>query len=186
MEHEERERKTVEGILMSDQEDPMRTTIKPVHQWTTPDGENPRRRKIERWLFLAMFAWLFVMFMCNVLATPINSQVMGFVIYKVSPIVAGILAGVAALCYPSSHRFLKWLAATILLAAARVGLMCYFDSLMHGWKSIEDFKRVTIFWLDAVLAVLSIIYLAVPHQAWEWLGDGAKQLWKKLRHGRST
>jgi len=31
---------------MSDQEDPMRTTVKPVHQWTTMDGKSAIRSPV--------------------------------------------------------------------------------------------------------------------------------------------
>ena len=44
-------------LFMSDQEDPMRTTVKPVHQWTTMDGKSARKPNIEKWLFWAMFLW---------------------------------------------------------------------------------------------------------------------------------
>lgn len=33
---------------MSDQEDPMRTTIKPVHQWPTPDEQKPTKLSSRR------------------------------------------------------------------------------------------------------------------------------------------
>jgi len=45
---------------MSDQEDPMRTTVKPVRQWTTMDGKSARKSNIEKWLFGVVLLWAVV------------------------------------------------------------------------------------------------------------------------------
>jgi hypothetical protein len=171
---------------MSDQEDPMRTTVKPVHQWTTFDNESPRRRMIERWLFGAMFLWPAILLACGEVGNRLHSGYPSYVAtFIASPLYATILI-VTALCeYPASRRFLKWLAAIILVVAIYVGVMYYGDSLQHGWKWVESATKSPIVWLDGVLVVLSIIYLSVPQRAWGWLGDRVKLLWKRGRHERS-
>jgi hypothetical protein len=165
----------------------MRTTTKPVHQWTTFDNESPRRRKTEKWLFGAMFLWPAILLACDVAAKGMHSESPYYTAaYIWSPLYATILI-VTALCeYPASRRFLKWLAAIILFVDINIGVMYYFDSLQHGWKWVERATRSPIVWLDGVLVVLSIIYLSVPQRAWGWLGDRVKLLWKRIRHGRST
>jgi hypothetical protein len=126
-----------------------------------------RRVSIEKWLFLAMFSWLFTIFVCNGLAAPGNSQVMGFVIYTGSPIVAAILAGIAGCHYPASRRFLKWLAAMILTITFFLMVAGWVDSMQHGWAWMRSAAETPIFWLDVDLVVLSVLYLLVPERAWK-------------------
>ena len=165
----------------------MRTTVKPVHQWTTPDGENPRRRKIEKWLFAAMFVWPAIVLACGEVGNRLHSGYPSYAAtYIASPLYAAILIVIALCEYPASRHFLKWLAAIILVVAIYVGAMYYGDSLYHGWKWVDSAIRSPIVWLDVALVVLSIIYLAVPQKAWVWLGDTVKLLWTRVRHGRST
>lgn len=174
-------------LFVSDQEDPMRTTIKPVHPWTTTDGENPRKRKMEKWLFAAMFSWPVILLVCDAVGNWMHSGYPSYMAtYIASPLYAAILVVIALCEYPASRRFLKWFAAIILVVAIYVGVMYYGDSLYHGWKWVDSAIKSPVVWLDGVLVVLSIIYLAVPQEAWESLGDGVKQLWKRIRHGRST
>jgi hypothetical protein len=171
---------------MSDQEDPMRTTVKPVHPWTTADGENPRKRKMEKWLLAAMFSWPVILLVCDAVGKRMHSGSPYYLAtYIVSPIYAAILVVIALCEYPASRRFLKWLAAIILMVAIYVGVMFYGDSLYHGWKWVESAARSPIVWLDGVLVVLSIIYLSVSQRAWIWLGDRVRLLWKRVGHGRS-
>ena len=170
---------------MSDQEDPMRTTVKPVHPWTTPDSENPRRRKIERWLFGAMFLWPVALMVSVEIANALHSEFANYLTYTGSTLFVTTLAGIALCNYPASRRFLKWLAAIILLVTLYLGVMAYGDSLYHGFWWVESVTKSPVFWLDVALVVLSIIYLAVPQKAWASLGDGVKQLWKRIGHGRS-
>ena len=171
---------------MSDQEDPMRTTVKPVHPWTTADGENPRKRKMEKWLFAAMFSWPVILLVCDAVGNRMHRGSPYYLAtYIVSPIYAAILVVIALCEYPASRRFLKWLAAIILMVAIYVGVMFYGDTLYQGWKWVESAARSPIVWLDGVLVVLSIIYLSVSQRAWIWLGDRVRLLWKRVGHGRS-
>ncbi|MCX6063358.1 MAG: hypothetical protein NTV26_04090 [Caldiserica bacterium] len=165
----------------------MRTAVRQVHQWTTPDSGNPRRRKIEKWLFGAMFLWPVILLACDVVAKGMHSESPYYMAaYIGSPLYAAMLI-VTALCeYPASRRFLQWLAGIILVIATYWGVAYYFDSLQHGWKWVESATKSPVVWLDGVLVVLSIIYLAVPQKAWVWLGNRVKLLWKRVRHGRST
>jgi hypothetical protein len=172
---------------MSDQEDPMRTTVKPVPEWTTFDSENPRRRKTEKWLFGAMFLWPVILLACDVVAKGMHSESPYYITaYIGSPLYAAILIVTALSEYPASRRFLQWLAGIIFVIATYWGVAYYFDSLQHGWKWVESATKSPIVWLDGVLVVLSIICLSVPQRAWGWLGDRVKLLWKRTRHGRST
>lgn len=172
---------------MSDQEDPMRTTVKPVHQWTTTDGENPRRRKIEKWLFGAMFLWPVILLVCDTVGNRIRSGYLySIAAYIGSLIFATILIEIALRYYPASRRFLKWFAGIILVIALYIGVMVYGDSLQHGyWWLKNDARWLFVVWFDGLLVVLSIIYLAVPQRVWKWLGDRVKLLWKRIGHGRS-
>src|SRR5450759_3019813 len=100
---------------MSDQEDPMRTTVKPVHQWTTSDSESPRKSNIEKWLFWTMFLWPVVLMVSVDIANAIHSEFANYLTYTGSTIFATILIGIALRYYPASRRFLKWFAAVILI-----------------------------------------------------------------------
>jgi hypothetical protein len=171
---------------MSDQEDPMRTTVKPVHPWTTADSENPRKRKMEKWLFAAMFSWPVILLVCDAVGNWIHSGYPYYVAaYTGSPVFAAVLMGIALLYYPSSRRFLKWLAAIILLVTLYLGVMAYGDSLYHGFWWLESALRSPVFWLYLVLVVLSVTYLIVPQRVWGRLGDRGKLLRKRVGHGRS-
>jgi len=171
---------------MGDQEDPMRTTVKPVHQWTTPDSENPRKWKIEKWLFGAMFLWPIIMLVCDAVGTRMHSGYPSHMsTYIGSPVYAAILVVIALCEYPASRRFLKWLAVIILVIAIYVGVMFYGDSLQHGWKWVESATGSPIVWLDGVLVMLSIIYLAVPQKAWALLGGRVRLLWKRVLSNKS-
>ncbi len=162
----------------------MRTTVKPVHPWTTADGENPRRRKIEKWLFGAMFLWPVVIMVSVEIANALHSEFANYLTYTGSTLFVTTLAGIALSNYPASRRFLKWLAAVILLVTLYLGVMAYGDSLYHGLWWVESVTKSPVFWLYGVLVVLSIICVAVPQRAWGWLGDKVKLLWKKIGHGR--
>lgn len=157
----------------------MRTTIKSVHPWTTPNSENPRRRKTEKWLFGAMFLWPAILL---VLHTGLLYSLMA---YYGFPIFATILIGIALRYYPASRRFLQWFAAVILVIALYMGVMYYGYSLQYGWKWLESVVKTPVVRFDGLLVVMSIIYLAVPQRAWVWLGDRVKLLWKRIGHGRS-
>lgn len=169
---------------MSDQEDPMRTTVKPVHQWTTMDGKSARKSNIEKWLFWAMFLWPVVLMVSVDIANAIHSEFANYLTYMGSTIFTTILAVIALCNYPASRRFLKWLAAIILVVAFYIGQMYYFDSLQHGWKWVESAITSPIVWLDEVLVVLSATYLIVPQRAWGWMKSSVVRGWKRMRHIR--
>lgn len=163
----------------------MRTTVKPVHPWTTMDNENSRRTRIERWLFGAMFLWPVILLVCDAVGNWMHS---GYPYYMAeyigSPIFAAILAGIALCNYPASRRFLKWLATVILIVTLYLGVMVYGDSLYHGFWWLESALRSPVFWLYLVLVVLSVTYLIVPQRVWGRLGDRVRPLWKRIRHHR--
>ena len=167
---------------MSDQEDPMRTTVKPVHQWTTMDGKSARKSNIEKWLFWTMFLWPVVLMVSVDIANAIHSEFANYLTYTGSTIFTAILAVIALCNYPASRRFLKWLAAIILLITLYLGVMVYGDSLQHGFWWLESVTGSPVFWLYVVLVILSAIYLIVPQRAWGWMKDRTKLLWKRIGH----
>jgi len=167
---------------MNDQEDPMRTTVKPVHQWTTMDGKSARKSNIEKWLFWAMFLWPVVLMVSVDIANAIHSEFANYLTYTGSTIFATILIGIALRYYPASRRFLKWFAAVILIVTLYIGVGYYGDSLQHGWKWVESAIRSPVVWLDGLLVILSAIYLVVPQRAWGWMKDRTKLLWKRIGH----
>jgi len=73
---------------MSDQEDPMRTTVKPVHPWTTAEGDNPRKPSTRKWLFWAMLLWPVIMVMVSIFA-----QFADYLMFFGSPVVAARIEG---------------------------------------------------------------------------------------------
>jgi len=164
---------------MNNQEDPMRITVKPVHQWINMEGEDLQRRKIEKWLFGAMFSWPVILLVLH------TGLLYSLVAYYGFPIFTTILLGIALRYYPASRRFLQWFAGIILVVALYIGVGYYYDSLQHGWKWVESAIRSPVVWFDGLLVFLSAIYLIVPQRAWRWLGDRMKLLWKRVRHGRS-
>ena len=170
---------------MSDQEDPMRTTVKPVHQWTTMDGKNARKPNIEKWLFGAMFLWPVIVLVCDAVGNMIHHEIEYYAVYIGSPILAAILIGIALHYYPASRRFLKWFAGIILVVAFYIGQMYYFDSLQHGWKWVESAITSPIVWLDGVLVVLSVLYVVLPERAWKWTGNALRRGWSVVWHRKS-
>ena len=80
----------------------MRTTPKPVHQWTTAEVENQRRSSIQKWLFWAMFVWPVIMMV--VVGVFLFGQFADYVLFLGSPVVAAILAGFALRHYPATRK----------------------------------------------------------------------------------
>ena len=146
------------------------------------NSENARKSNIEKWLFGAMFLWPVVLGVSVDIAFPLHNEFANYLTYIGSPIFATILIGIALCYYPASWRFLKWLAAIILLVALYIGQMYYFDSLQHGWKWVESATRSPVVWLDGLLVILSAMYLIVPQRAWGWVKTRAKLLWKRIGH----
>jgi len=101
---------------MNNQEDPMRTAVKQVHQWTTAEVENQRRSSIQKWLFWAMFLWPVIMVMVSVFG-----QFGDYVLFFGSPVVAAILAGFALRRYPATRKFLKTLVGLLLITTVLWG-----------------------------------------------------------------
>jgi len=124
---------------MNKQKDPMRTTVKPVHQWTTLDSESPRRRNIEKWLFGAMFLWPAILLVGDAVGNRISSGYFySLAAYIGSPIFAASLIGIALCFYPASRRFLKWFAGIILVVILYLGGMVYGDSLQPGYWWLKN------------------------------------------------
>jgi hypothetical protein len=167
MQHEETDHKTTGGkpaaifkMAQDEAEHPV------VTHSDLDERKKARGTSIEKWLFLAMFSWLVVLLVCNGTATPTNSQLVGFAIYTGSPIVAAILAGVAAHYYPLSRHFLKWLAAIVLVATTYLAFMVYSDATYHGFSMLQNAAASPTFWLFLDLVVLSVLYLLAPEKAW--------------------
>src|SRR5659263_674582 len=102
--------------FMNNQEDPMRTAVKQVHQCTTAEVENQRRSSIQKWLFWAMFLWPVIMVMVSVFG-----QFGDYVLFFGSPVVAAILAGFALRRYPATRKFLKTLVGLLLITTVLWG-----------------------------------------------------------------
>ncbi|MFZ2414100.1 MAG: hypothetical protein WAW16_07770 [Candidatus Cryosericum sp.] len=132
---------------MSDQEDPMRTIVKPVHQWTTTDGENPRRRNIEKWLFLAMFVWPVINLV--IAGVFLLGQVGDYVLFFGSPVVAAILAGFALRRYPATRKFLKTLVGLLLITTVLWGGFLRCTSLAHQGKLLSTIEHTYSTYSDA-------------------------------------
>ena len=132
---------------MSDQEDPMRTTVKPVHQWTTMDGKNARRRNIEKWLFLAMFVWPVInLVMAGVF---LLGQFGDYVLFFGSPVVAAILAGIAIRHYSATRKFLKTLVGLLLITTVLWGGFFQCASLAHQGKLYSTIEHTYSTYSDA-------------------------------------
>lgn len=121
---------------------------------------------VETWLFVATLSWPVLLLVCGRFATTIGSQLMGFLVYTGSPVFAAIIAGIAAHYYPASRRFLKWLAAMILLVALGYSVIIYMDSLQHGFWWLQGTAASPVFWLFVDLVVLSMLYLVAPERTW--------------------
>ena len=129
--------------------------------------QKARKSHVEKWLFCAMFLWPVVVLLCNYIPTAAHDQLMYSLIYTGSPIFAAILAGIGGCHYSASRRFVKWLAAIILLVTIYVGGVLFLDSLQHGWAWMRGAAETPIFWLDVDLVVLSVLYLLVPERRWK-------------------
>lgn len=165
----------------------MRHWRRDTTEHVTPEGESPRRSRIEKWLFVAMLLWPVVLAACVTISKGMHSESLSYgALYIASPIFAAILMGIALWYYPASRHFLKWLAAIILFVNINIGVMYYFDSLQHGWKWVESTIRFPPVWLDMLLVVFSVLSLVLPQRAWKWPRDRVKLLWKRVRHGRSA
>jgi hypothetical protein len=146
------------------------------------DGKNARKPNIEKWLFGAMFLWPVVLMVSVDIANAIHSEFANYLTYMGSTIFTAILAVIALCNYPASRRFLKWLAAIILLITLYLGVMAYGDSLYHGFWWVESVTGSPVFWLYLVLVILSATYLIVPQRAWRWMKSSVVRGWKRVRH----
>jgi len=129
-----------------------------------------------------MFLWPVVLMVSVDIANAIHSEFANYLTYTGSTIFTAILAVIALCNYPASRRFLKWLAAIILLITLYLGVMVYGDSLQHGFWWLESVTGSPVFWLYLVLVVLSAIYLIVPQRAWGWMKSSVVRGWKRMRH----
>jgi len=173
---------------MSDQEDPMRTTVKPVHQWTTMDGKSARKSNIEKWLFWVVLLWAAVILVLGFLGQSANrSNLGGYVAYIGSPIRVAILVGIAVLHYPGTRTFLRTLVALILLGTVVNGWSFQGSRVMqHGpllmvyqlFAFVTPPSLVRLAFL--LYVILSVMYVVLPRRAWGWMRDRAKLLWKRI------
>src|SRR5450830_480222 len=132
---------------MNNQEDPMGTTVKQVHPWMTPDSENPRRRNIEKWLFLAMFVWPVInLVMAGVF---LLGQFGDYVLFFGSPVVAAILAGFALRRYPATRKFLKTLVGLLLITTVLWGGFLRCTSLAHQGELLSTIEHTYSTYSDA-------------------------------------
>ena len=129
---------------MNNQEDPMRTAVKQVHQWTTAEVENQRRSSIQKWLFWAMFLWPVIMVMVSVFG-----QFGDYVLFFGSPVVAAILAGFALRRYPATRKFLKTLVGLLLITTVLWGGFFQCASLAHKEKLRSTMKHTYFAYFDA-------------------------------------
>ena len=148
------------------------------------NSESARKSNIEKWLFWTMFLWPVVLMVSVDIANAIHSEFANYLTYMGSTIFTAILAVIALCNYPASRRFLKWLAAIILLITLYLGVMAYGDSLYHGFWWVESVTSSPVFWLYLVLVVLSATYLIVPQRAWGWMKSSVVRGWKRMRHIR--
>jgi nitrate reductase NapE component len=132
---------------MSDQEDPMRTAVKQVHQWTTLDSESPRRRNIEKWLFLAMFVWPVINLV--IAGVFLLGQFGDYVLFFGSPVVVAILAGFALRRYPATRKFLKTLVGLLLITTVLWGGFLRCTSLAHQGKLLSTIEHTYSTYSDA-------------------------------------
>ena len=134
---------------MSDQEDPMRTTVKPVHQWTPVDGENPRKSRIEKWLFGILLLWPIFVLICDTVGTVVKMPFADYLVFFGSPVVAAILAVFALRRYPVTRKFLKTLVGLLLIATVLWGGFFQCASLAHEEKLRSTIKHTYFAYFDA-------------------------------------
>lgn len=127
-----------------------------------------------------MFLWPVIVLACGEVGNWMHSESPYYIAtYIASPIYTAILVVIALRHCSITRRFLRWLAAIILIVAVYIGQMYYFDSLQHGWKWVESATRSPIVWLDGVLVVLSVLYVVLPSRAWGWMKSSLVRGWKK-------
>jgi hypothetical protein len=127
---------------MTDQEDPMRTTIKPVHQWTPADGENPQKPRIAKWLFGILLLWPIFVWICGMLGAAVQKPFTDYLVFFGSPVVAAILAGIAIRHYPATGKFLKTLVGLLLIVTILWGGFFQCATLSHQDKLRSTIKRI--------------------------------------------
>ena len=125
----------------------MRTAVKQVHQWTTLDSDSPRRRNIEKWLFLAMFVWPVINLV--IAGVFLLGQFGDYVLFFGSPVVAAILAGIALRRYPATRKFLKTLVGLLLITTVLWGGFLRCTSLAHQGKLLSTIEHTYSTYSDA-------------------------------------
>jgi len=134
---------------MNDQEDPMRTTIKPVHQWKPADAENPQKHRIEKWLFGTLLLWPIFVLICDTVGTVAKMPFADYLVFFGSPVVAAILAGIAIRHYPATRKFLKTLVGLLLIATILGGGFFQCATLSHQDKLRSTMKHTYFAYLGA-------------------------------------
>jgi hypothetical protein len=128
---------------MNNQEDPMRTTVKPVHQWTTTDGQKPRRSNVEKWLFGILLLWPIFVLICDTGGTVVKMPFADYLVFFGSPVVAAILAGIAIRHHLATWKFLKTLVGLLLIATILWGGFFQCASLAHKGKLLSTMEHAT-------------------------------------------
>jgi len=126
---------------MSDQEDPMRTTIKPVHQWTPADGESPQKPGTEKWLFGMLLLWPIFVWIFGMFGAAVQEPFADYLEFFGSPVVAAILAGIAIRHYPATRKFLKTLVGLLLIVTILGGGFFQCATLSHQNKLRSTMKH---------------------------------------------
>jgi hypothetical protein len=108
---------------MSNQEDPMRTTVKPVHEWTTPDSENTPVPKIGGTLG-SIVVLLGVLFAAATMVSFNSAKyqvICVLTVAVVASVVAAVVVIVALRHMPITRPFLKKFVALLLLTTLVLG-----------------------------------------------------------------
>ncbi len=134
---------------MSNQEDCLRNTTRPVHPWTPADGENPQGPRIEKWLFGMLLAWPIFVWICGMLGASVQKPLTDYMVFFGSPVVAAILAGIAIRHYPATRKFLKTLAGLLLITTILWGGFFQCASLAHKGKVLDTIEQTYTKYADA-------------------------------------
>jgi hypothetical protein len=126
---------------MSNQEDCLRNTTRPVHPWTPADGENPQKPRIEKWLFGMLLAWPIFLLICDTVGTAVGIPFADYLVFFGSSVVAVIMLVIALRHYPASRRFLKWFVAVTLVTTILWGGFFQCASLAHKGELLSTIEH---------------------------------------------
>ena len=138
-----------ETELVSSQENCLRTTIKPTHQWNTEDGQKPRRSNVEKWLFGILLLWPIFVLICDTVGTVVKMPFADYLVFFGSPVVAAILAGFALRRYPATRKFLKTLVGLLLITTVLWGGFLRCTSLARQGELLSTIEHTYSTYSDA-------------------------------------